>query len=377
MTVTIKQLAPTRAQLIDYVNFGIDLYKGNDYFVPPLAIDEIATLSPAKNPAFAHCEAQSFMAYNPKGKPVGRITAIINKLRNQKTGVAELRFGFMDFIDDASVVDALFKAVEDWGRSRGCTTMIGPMGFSDMDREGMLIEGFEEMGTMATIYNYPYYADHMTRMGFKKDADWIEFRIKIPAEVPEKHERIAQIVQRKFNLKLAKFTSRKVLKETYGQALFEMINDAYADLYGYTPLTPQQINHYIEEYINVLRLNDISIVTDANDELVAVGISMPSLSAALRKSGGKLFPFGWYHLLKAIRGNTEVVDLLLIAVKPEYQSKGVNALLFCDLIKAYNANGYKEAESNIELEENENVQRQWEYFEHRQHRRRRSWRREL
>ena len=373
MPITIKNLTPTKSQLKEYVKFGIDLYKGNDYFVPPLIADEIATLSPDKNPAFDHCAAQSIMAYR-NGKPVGRITGIINDLVNEKSGRKELRFGFIDFIDDTEVVDALFKAVEDWGRSKGCTTMIGPMGFSDLDHEGMLIEGFDEMGTMATIYNYPYYANHMQRLGFVKDADWIEFRITIPKEIPEKYTRIAQIVQRKHNLKVIKFTSRKKLKNTYGHALFEMINEAYANLYGYSPLTSRQIDYYIKEYLGILRLEDISVVTDTDGKLVATGISMPSLSQALRKSGGRMFPFGWYHLLKAVRGKVDVVDLLLIAVQPEYLNKGVNALVICDLINTYNANGYKEAESNIELEDNESVQRQWDYVEHRQHRRRRAWR---
>ncbi len=362
--------------LNEYVRFGIDLYKGNPCFVPPLIMDEVATLDPKKNPAFDHCSAQSFMAYRD-GKPVGRITAIINDIVNQKHGENALRFGFVDFIDDPEVVDALFGAARDWGQARGCTSMIGPMGFSDLDHEGMLIEGFDEMGTMATIYNYPYYQRHMERLGFRKDADWIEFRIKIPDSVPDKYMRVANIVQQKFKLKTVKFTSRKKIKEQYGQALFRLINEAYADLYGFSPLTPRQIDYYIDEYLGILRLQDISVIVDENDELVGVGISMPSLSAALRRSGGKLFPTGWYHLLKAIRGKVDVVDLLLVAVKPEYQSRGVNALIFCDLLPGYIANGYKYAESNIELEDNAEVQKQWSYFEHRQHRRRRAWRKPL
>ncbi len=376
MAVTVKPITPTKANLEDYVAFGIDLYKGNDCFVPPLFIDEVNTLSPDKNPAFEHCKAQSFMAMRD-GKPVGRITAIINDLVNSKAGSKMMRFGFVDFIDDPEVVDALFAAAEDWGRARGCTGIVGPMGFSDMDHEGMLIEGFDEMGTMATIYNYPYYPAHMERMGYTKDVDWVEYRIKVPDAIPDKYQRIADIVKRKYNLKVVKFTSRKKIKEQYGRALFELINEAYADLYGYSPLTLRQIDHYIDEYIGILRLEDVCVVTDADDRLVAVGISMPSLSSALRKSGGKFFPTGWYHLWRAIRGHVDVVDLLLVAVKPEYQSKGVNALIFCDLIPGYIANGYKYAESNLELEGNESVQRQWEYFERRQHRRRRAWKKDL
>ena len=246
-----------------------------------------------------------------------------------------------------------------------------------MDHEGMLIEGFDELGTMATIYNYPYYVRHMERLGFVKDADWIEYRITIPDGIPEKHQRIGEIVARKYGLKVLKYTSRKKIRREYGRAIFELVNEAYADLYGFVPLTDRQIEHYINVYIDVLRLEDVSLVVDSEGTLVALGISMPSLSQALRKSHGRLFPFGWYHLLKAIKGHTDVVDLLLVAVKPEYQSKGVNALIFNDLIPRYIANGYKFAESNVELEGNESVQKQWEYFERRQHRRRRAWKKSL
>lgn len=376
MSVTIKALRPTRKEVKNYVRFGIDLYKGNPCFVPPLVVDEIATLTPEKNPASEHCRSQLFMAYRD-GKPVGRITALINDLVNNKNGRHDMRFGWVDFIDDAEVVDALFKAACDWGRQQGCDSVVGPMGFSDLDHEGMLIEGFDEMGTMATIYNYPYYKDHMERMGFVKDADWVEYRIKVPDAIPEKHKRIAEIIARKYELRTVKYTDRNKLRDDYGQPLFELINEAYADLYGYSPLTPAEIDHYIKEYLGILRLEDVSIVVDKDDRLVAVGISMPSLSKALRRANGRLFPTGWYHLLRAIRGHVDVVDLLLVAVRPEYQSKGVNALLFADLIPSYIANGYKYAESNLELEGNENVQRQWEYFERRQHRRRRAWRRPL
>ncbi|MDE6098082.1 MAG: N-acetyltransferase [Muribaculaceae bacterium] len=376
MSVAIKKIAPVSEQLRQYVQFGIDMYKGNDYYVPPLIFDEVATLSPDKNPAFEHCTAQSFMAYR-NGCPAGRITAIINNAVNEKNNERTMRFGFVDFIDDDKVVDALFKAVEEWGRSRGMTKIVGPMGFTDMDHEGMLTEGFEEMGTMATIYNYPYYPEHMERMGYGKEVDWVEYRMTVPDAVPEKYQRIADIVSRKYGLSVKKYTSRKKIKKEYGHALFELINEAYSDLYGYSPLTRRQIEYYIDQYLGVIRLEDVCVVIDANKQLVAVGISMPSLSQALRRCGGKLFPTGWYHLWNAIRGKVDVVDLLLVAVKPEYQSKGVNAMIFADLIPSYIKNGYKYAESNLELEGNESVQKQWEYFERRQHRRRRAWSKNL
>ena len=376
MSIYVHPIATDHDQLSQYVQFPIDLYRDNACYVPPLVIDQIATLSPEGNPAFDFCEAQSFMAFD-NGEPVGTITAIINRAANEKTGQKQMRFGFMDFIDSDEVVDSLFEAVAQWGRERGMKEMVGPVGFTDMDPEGMLIEGFDEMGTMATIYNYPYYVRHMERLGFVKDADWIEYRITIPDGIPEKHQRIGEIVARKYGLKVLKYTSRKKIRREYGRAIFELVNEAYADLYGFVPLTDRQIEHYINVYIDVLRLEDVSLVVDSEGTLVALGISMPSLSQALRKSHGRLLPFGWYHLLKAIKGHTDVVDLLLVAVKPEYQSKGVNALIFNDLIPRYIANGYKFAESNVELEGNESVQKQWEYFERRQHRRRRAWKKSL
>ena len=376
MSIYVHPISTDRDQLSQYVQFPIDLYRDNACYVPPLVIDQIATLTPEGNPAFDFCEAQSFMAFD-NGEPVGTITAIINRAANEKTGKRQMRFGFMDFIDNEEVVDGLIDAVAEWGRERGMTEMVGPVGFTDLDQEGMLIEGFAEMGTMATIYNYPYYVRHFERLGFEKDADWVEYRITVPDSIPEKHTRIGEIVMRKYGLSVKKFTSRSKIRKEYGRAIFELINEAYADLYGFVPLTDRQIEHYINIYIGVLRLEDVTLIVDKDEKLVALGISMPSMSEALRKSRGKLFPFGWYHLLRAIKGHTDVVDLLLVAVKPEYQSKGVNALIFNDLIPRYNAHGYKFAESNVELEGNESVQKQWEYFERRQHRRRRAWRKAL
>ena len=374
--VKIIPVAPVKKELKKYVQFGIDLYAGNPCYVPPLVIDEVDTLLPGKNPAFEFCSAQSFMAMRDS-KPVGRITGIVNRLVNERSGKRQARFGFVDFVDDPEVSAALFAAVEDWARSQGMHEIIGPMGFSDMDHEGMLIEGFDEMGTMATIYNYPYYRDHIEALGYGKDVDWVEFRMTVPDKVPDKMMRISDIVRKKYGLRNIKFTSAKKIKEQYGVALFELINEAYDDLYGYSPLTPRQINYYIDLYLGIIRLEYVSVIVDADDRLVGIGISIPSFSAALRKSRGKLLPFGWYHMLKALKGHNDVIDLLLVAIKPEYQSKGVNALLFSDLIPIYIKNNIKFAESNLELESNESVQSQWQYFDRRQHRRRRAFRKKL
>lgn len=376
MSIEIRSVSPDRKELKKYVKFGIDLYRGNDCYVPPLIFEEIETLMPSKNPAFDFCEAQSFMALRD-GVPAGRITAIINRVVNERTGKKEARFGFVDFVDDAEVVNALFRAAEEWSRQRGMTEMVGPMGFTDMDHEGMLIDGFDELGTMATIYNYPYYPAHMERMGYKPDVDWVEYRMTVPDSVPDKYLRIASLVERKYGFKALHYTSRSRLKADYGKAIFDLINVAYDGLYGYSPLSDRQIDYYIDKYLGILRLDCISIVVDKDGKLVAFGISIPSFSRALQRSRGRLWPFGWYHLLKAIRGKNDVVDLMLVAVSPEYQNMGVNAMVFADLLPTYIKNGYKFAESNLELADNASVQLQWQYFERRQHRRRRAFRRNL
>lgn len=376
MSIEIRSVSPDRKELKKYVKFGIDLYRGNDCYVPPLIFEEIETLMPSKNPAFDFCEAQSFMALRD-GVPAGRIMAIINRVVNERTGKREARFGFVDFVDDAEVVDALFRAAEEWSRQRGMTEMVGPMGFTDMDHEGMLIDGFDELGTMATIYNYPYYPVHMERMGYKPDVDWVEYRMTVPDSVPDKYLRIASLVERKYGFKTLHYTSRSRLKADYGRAIFDLINVAYDGLYGYSPLSDRQIDYYIDKYLGILRLDCISVVVDKDGKLVAFGISIPSFSRALQRSGGRLWPLGWYHLLKAIHGKNDVVDLMLVAVSPEYQNMGVNAMVFADLLPTYIKNGYKFAESNLELADNASVQLQWQYFERRQHRRRRAFRCDL
>ena len=355
-----------------FIQFSIELYKGSSCFVPPLIDEEVCTLSPKTNPAFDFCEAVYYMAYRDN-KPAGRIAGIINHQVNKKNGEKHARFGFVDFIDDPEVSQALFEAVEQWARSKGMTAIQGPLGFTDMDPEGMLIEGFDQIGTMATIYNYPYYPEHMTKLGYQKEIDWVEFKIYIPDAIPEKHQRISDIVQKKYNLKVLKFTKTKTLIQGYGQKIFELVNQAYADLYGYSALTQRQMDYYIKMYISMLRLDNVALIADPDNELVGVGIAVPSMARALQKSKGKLFPSGFYHLLKALKGQNDVVDLLLVAVRPDYQNKGVNALLFSDLIPVFIQNGYKYAESNPELEINGKVQSQWQYFDYEQHKRRRAF----
>lgn len=377
MAVTIKKVT-TKRELKRFIRFNYELYKENPYSVPDLYDDMLNTFNRRKNAAFEFCEAEYFLAYKD-GQLVGRVAAIINNRANQTWGKKEVRFGWIDFTDDTEVSEALIRTVEQWGKERGMTHIVGPLGFTDMDAEGMLVEGFDQLGTMATIYNYPYYPQHIERLGFTKDADWVEYKIYIPDAIPDKHKRISDLIQRKYNLKIKKYTSSRKIARDYGQAIFELINEAYTPLYGYSALTQRQIDQYVKMYLPILDLRMVTLITDQDDQLVAVGISMPSLSEALQKSHGRLLPFGWYYLLKALffKRRAKMLDLLLVAVKPEYQNKGVNALLFSDLIPVYQQLGFEYAESNPELELNGKVQAQWEYFRTEQHKRRRAFIKEI
>ena len=373
MAVEIREIQPTKRNLLKFVHFPIDtLYRDSKYFVPPLVTDELNTLRPDKNPAFDFCEAVYYLAYRD-GKIVGRIAGIINHVVNERSNKKEARFSYIDFIDDAEVVDALIDAVTRWGKSKGMEHLTGPLSFTDMDPEGMLIEGYDRVGTSGGIYNYPYYPKHMERLGFVKDADWIEMLITIPKDIPEKMVRISNLVAQRYNLTTIKYTNRKQLVADYGDAIFKLINVAYDDIFGYSPLSDKQIKHYIKMYLPFLPLKDLALAVDKDTrELIAVGISIPSMAKALIQNRGRLFPMGWKPLLHAFKHN-DVVDLMLIAVKPEFQNKGVNSLLFTDLIPCFNEYGYKYAESNRELELNTKVLKQWEYFERDQHKRRRAF----
>ena len=376
MAIEIREIKPTRKEIKKFSMFSTNMYKDNKYYVPDLLMDNLDTFNPAKNPASEFCDSKLFMAYRD-GKAVGRVAGIINRVVNEKCNEKNVRFGFIDFVDDEEVSSALMAAVEDWGRSQGMDHIVGPLGFTDMDPEGMLIEGFDQVSTMATIYNHPYYQQHIEKLGFERETDWVEFKIVVPDVIPEKMVRICEIVKKKYNVRNIKYTSAKALVKDYGQAIFQLINEAYSQLYGYSPLTPRQIDHYISMYLPVLRLENVSLIVDADNTLIGVGIAMPSMSKALQRSRGKLFPFGWYHLLKGLKGKNDVVDLLLVAIKTEYQSKGVNSLLFNDLIPCFRKNGYKYAESNPELDDNQRVQLQWQYFETTQHKRRRAYKKAL
>jgi GNAT superfamily N-acetyltransferase len=371
MNLEIKEVR-TKKELRQFIKFNIELYKGNPYHVPNLIDEEMMTLSKDKNPSFEDCEAVYYLACK-NGKTVGRIAGIIVHRSNAIWKQKHARFGFVDFINDDEVVDALFDAVTAWAKERGMTALHGPLGFTDLDHEGMLIEGFDLPGTMATLYNYPYYPEQMARIGFIKDQDWKEYKIYIPDGVPEKHQRIGSIVKQKYGLKVMKFKRRKEIWP-YADKIFKTLNEAYAPLYGFTPLTQKQIEYYVNMYIPMLRLNLITIIVRESDDAVAgFGITLPNLTGAMQKAKGSLLPFGFLHLLKALYGKPRVVDLYLIGVLPEYRNKGVNTLLFNDLIPEYIRLGTEYAESNPELETNNAVQAQWDYFKREHHKTRRAF----
>ncbi|MDR3118425.1 MAG: N-acetyltransferase [Mediterranea sp.] len=377
MGIVITKVS-NKKDLKRFIRLNYELYKDNPYSVPDLYSDMVNTLTEERNPAFDFCEAVYFLAYKD-GELAGRIAGIINHKANETRNKKDVRFGWVDFIDDFDVSSALFKAVEEWGKSKGMEHIHGPLGFTDFDAEGMLIEGFDQLSTMATIYNYPYYPVHIEKLGFEKDADWVEYKIFIPDAAPDKHRRISELVQTRYNLRIKKYTSAKKIAADYGQAIFELMNEAYKDLYGFSALSQKQIGQLVGMYLPILDLRMVTLIVDAEERLIAAGISMPSLADALQKAKGKFFPFGWYYLFKALflKRRAKMLDLLLVAVKPEYQNKGVNALLFYDLIPIYRKLGFIFAESNPELELNGKVQAQWEYFETQQHKRRRAFTRKL
>ena len=368
-----------RKGLRKFVDFHYTLYKGNEYDVPNLFMDDMRTLDKDRNPAFEFCKAELFLAYNERGEIVGRVAAIINSKANKKWERKVVRFGWIDFIDDANVLRALLDAVEQYGRDNGMDEVAGPLGFTDMDPEGMLTWGFDQLGTQATIYNYDYYPKHMEQMdGWEKDNDYVEFKMYVPKEIPEKYTKIAQMIEKRYNLHVKKLTRREVFKEGYGQKIFYIINDTFKDLYGYSELSQKQIDHYVKMYLPMADLNLITLVEDWNTEdkkVVGVGITIPSLSRAFQKCrNGRLFPFGWWHVIRALKfQKTEGVDLLLMGVLPEYRAKGANALMFADLIPWYQKYGYKWGESQVEMETNENVQSQWGPLKPENHKRRRCY----
>ena len=379
-SIQIKKVE-TKKDLKAFIEFHYDLYEGNQYDAPNLYSDELNTLSRNKNAAFDFCEAEYFLALK-EGKVVGRVAAIINNKANEKWDKKDVRFGWIDFIDDIEVSKALLKAVEDYGREKGMTSVVGPLGFTDMDPEGMLTWGFDQLGTMATIYNYDYYPKHMEKLGgWEKDNDYVEYRLDVPEAAPEKYTKIAEMVEKRYNLHARKLTKKEIFEGGYGKKLFDLINVTYSHLYGFSELSERQIDQYVKMYFPFADLDLITVIEDGNkdNQLVGLAITIPSLTRALQKCHrGRLFPFGWWHLLRAIKFHkTEVVDLLLIGVLPEYRSKGANSLVFADLIPRYVKYGFKWGETHVEMETNESVQSQWGPLDPTMHKKRRCYRKAI
>ena len=379
-SVQIKRVE-TKKDLEDFIEFHYDLYEGNPYDVPSLYSDELNTLSKDRNAAFDFCEAEYYLALKD-GRVAGRVAAIINHKANEKWKKKDVRFGWIDFIDDMEVSRALFQAVEDYGRQKGMEAAVGPLGFTDMDPEGMLTWGFDRLGTMATSYNYAYYPRHMEQLGgWVKDNDYVEYYLEVPEKAPEKYTKIAEMVEKRYNLHVRKLTKRDIFEGGYGKKLFDLINLTYADLYGFSELSDRQIDQYIRMYFPLADLNLVTAVEDGNkdNQLVGIAITIPSLSRALQKCRrGRLLPFGWWYLLRAIKWHkTEAVDLLLIGVLPEYRAKGANALVFADLIPRYVKYGFKWGETQVEMESNGSVQSQWGPLDPINHKKRRCYRKSL
>ena len=367
MDVQIKEVV-TLKDLKVFINFPIRLYKDNPYYVPTLISDELNTLRKDKNPAFETCQARYWLAYRA-GAIVGRVAAVLNHPHIERWGQRYMRFGWLDFIDDPQVSAALLRTVEAWAGEVGMTAVHGPLGFTDMDREGMLVEGFDELATLATYYNYPYYPVHMETLGYTKDIDWVEYEISMPAEPDEKIARMAAIVMKRNKFKLLELKNKKELLK-YAKELFRLIETEYKQLYGFVPLTPKQVDAYIAQYFGFVTPDFVPMVFNENNEMIAFGIGLPSLSRALQKSRGQLFPFGFVYLLNALKKNDRA-DLYLVAVKSEYRGSGANAILMNSMYEAFRKLGVRKIETNPELETNRLVQGQWKYFETRQHKRRR------
>jgi len=373
MSVTIKEVK-TNNELKKFIRFPFEIYKDNKFWVPPLIFDEIKTLRKDKNPAFDFCDTKYWLVYKD-GKIAGRIAGIINHKFNEKFNQKSARFGWLDFIDDVEVSKNLFETVETWAQNNGMQSIHGPLGFTDFDGEGMLVEGFNEISTFGSIYNHPYYQTHIEKLNYEKDVDWVEYEVAFNSSMPEKVSRIADSVASRDNLKMLRIKKAKEMLP-YAREIFYLINAAYKDLYGFVELTDKQIDMYVKAYFGFIKPDYVPVVLDANNKVVAFGITMPSLSEAMQKCGGKLLPFGFIHILNAMKKNPNV-DLYLTAVHPDFQNKGVNAMLINQMNTVFIKHNIKKVETNRELEGNSKIQAQWKFFDSRQHKRRRCYKKEL
>ena len=373
--VTVSQITSAK-EMRAFVRFNYELYKDCPQAVPDLLEDTLETLNARSNPAFHFCEAAFFLARR-EGRIVGRVAAIINRRANERWGKQEVRFGWIDFIDDLEVSRALFDAVEQWGREKGMTRMVGPLGFTDLDPEGMLTEGFDQLSTLCTIYNYPYYPQHLAQLGFDRETGWVERKVFIPKGEHEannaRYFRVAQIAQQRYGFRVRHFHSKREIKKGgYVKKMLGVINRAYVDLYGFSQLDDQQMDWYAAKFLTLIDRRFLSVVENAEGEIIGIGVCMPSMSRAVQKAKGKLFPFGWWYIARELwfKRKHQILDMLLVGVLPEYQEKGANALFFADLIPNGISGGYEWAESHPQLEDNYASQMQWKNLDSCIHKRR-------
>lgn len=375
MSVEIR-LVETKRELKTFIKVPFEIYKGDPYWVPPLIMDDLDTFTPTKNPAYEHAEAKLFLAYK-NGKAVGRIIGILSHAANDKYNTKNLRFGWFETINDYEVARSLLLAVENWGKELGMETMTGPHGFSDLDPEGMLVEGFDQLPTISVYYNFPYYPEFVEKYGFEKEIDYLEFRSVNPQEtgIPPKLLRLGERIKERSGVKIHKFKSKRELKKRTVD-LFHLLNEAFEEIYGSVPLSEKQIRYYVQKYFSFVDKDLIQLAVDENDEAVGFMIAMPSLSKGFQKAKGRLFPFGWFYILRSLK-NYEVLDFYLAGIKKSYRGQGVDLLMVLEVVKAALEKGVKYAESNPELETNKKIHAQWKYFNPTQHKRRRIYKKDI
>ena len=372
MALEIREIT-TRKELKQFIEFTNKLYRECEYYCPPLFFDEMNCFDKEKNPALEVCDYKLWMAYRD-GKAVGRIAGVVNYKANEKWGYKNARFGWFDFIDDLEVSKALLDKVAEWGKEKGMTAINGPVGFTDFDHQGLLLEGYEYLAPMASLYNFPYYVKHFDAYGLTKDADWIEIQVYPPTCCPERLNRIAEIVKERSKVRVDKVKNARELVRKYGIEYMDVIDIAYQKLYNFQPMTIKQKNYYKDMYFPILNFDFVTLVVNDKDEVVGVGVGMPDISEPLRKCGGHLFPFGWYHVLKALKAKQmDAFNFLLIAVRPDYQDKGINALFFQDQIPYINKYKIKRLETTAILETNTKNIANFTQFDHKMHKRRRAY----
>ena len=372
MALEIREIT-TRKELKQFIEFTNTLYRECEYYCPPLFFDEMNCFDKEKNPALEVCDYKLWMAYRD-GKAVGRIAGVVNYKANEKWGYKNARFGWFDFIDDLEVSKALLDTVTAWGKEKGMTAINGPVGFTDFDHQGLLLEGYEYLAPMASLYNFPYYVKHFDAYGLTKDADWIEIQVYPPTCCPERLNRIAEIVKERSKVRVDKVKNARELVRKYGIEYMDVIDVAYQKLYNFQPMTIKQKNYYKDMYFPILNFDFVTLVVNDKDEVVGVGVGMPDISEPLRKCGGHLFPFGWYHVLKALKAKEmDAFNFLLIAVRPDYQDKGINALFFQDQIPYINKYKIKRLETTAILETNTKNIANSTQFDHKMHKRRRAY----